>query len=442
MGNIKIDLSSKTGKVKPMHATNNGPVGLSVRQKGNKQAFIDAGIPYARLHDSAFYSSYGGEYIVDVHRIFRNFDADVNDPSNYDFEWTDKYIACIYGVGMKVFYRLGASIEHEKKVGTQVPKDYQKWAEICEHIIRHYNEGWADGFNYNIEYWEIWNEYDCRNADGSNPCWQGTVQQFVDFFTVVANHLKTCFPELKIGGPALCDMWQTESTDEFFSGIAKNNVKLDFVSYHRYCCTVEDFCESIDEANRFIYKYGYGDCEKILNEWNYIRGWLDDEWVYSLKTENNYKGASFIAGCFLASHYKDVDMLMYYEGRPCGMCGLFDSFLKVQKPYYTFKAFNELYKLGTAVKTEVNEDFIYALGATNGDEHAIMLTYFDDSIEKGSKTINIDLNGIEGNYNVEYYVLNQKHDLDLVKTKKLRGNKIKVKVGLYDVQCIKIVKNH
>ena len=133
---------------------------------------------------------------------------------------------------------------------------------------------------------------------------------------------------------------------------------------------------------------------------------------------------------------------MYYEGRPCGMCGLFDSFLKVQKPYYTFKAFNELYKLGTAVKTEVNEDFIYALGATNGDEHAIMLTYFDDSIEKGSKTINIDLNGIEGNYNVEYYVLNQKHDLDLVKTKKLRGNKIKVKVGLYDVQCIKIVKNH
>ena len=32
--------------------------------------------------------------------------------------------------------------------------------------------------------------------------------------------------------------------------------------------------------------------------------------------------------------------------------------------------------------------------------------------------------------------------INIVKTKKLRGNKIKVKVGLYDVQCIKIVKNH
>ena len=155
MGNININLAEKTGKVKIMHATNNGPVGLSVRQKGNKQAFIDAGIPFARLHDSAFCSSYGGEFIVDVHRIFRNFDADVNDPNSYDFEWTDKYIDSIYSVGMKVFYRLGASIEHQKKFGTLVPKDYKKWAEICEHIILHYNEGWADGRNYNIEYWEI-----------------------------------------------------------------------------------------------------------------------------------------------------------------------------------------------------------------------------------------------------------------------------------------------
>ncbi|MBI4578450.1 MAG: hypothetical protein HY718_02035 [Planctomycetes bacterium] len=43
-------------------------------------------------------------------------------------------------------------------------KDFAKWAKICVNIIRHYNEGWADGFHYNIRYWEIWNEPNVGNS--------------------------------------------------------------------------------------------------------------------------------------------------------------------------------------------------------------------------------------------------------------------------------------
>ena len=39
----------------------------------------------------------------------------------------------------------------------------------------HHNEGWADGFNYGIEYWEIWNEPDFDKDDASNKrTWGGT----------------------------------------------------------------------------------------------------------------------------------------------------------------------------------------------------------------------------------------------------------------------------
>ncbi len=38
-----------------------------------------------------------------------------------------------------------------KKHGTIPPADFNKWAIICEHIIRHYNEGWADEYLYSIE---------------------------------------------------------------------------------------------------------------------------------------------------------------------------------------------------------------------------------------------------------------------------------------------------
>ena len=93
MKNIKINFDELCGNMKPMHAVNNGPVGGGVRGKtGNFLAYQKAKIPYARLHDSAFYNGYGGEWSVDVHRIFCDFNADVNDPNSYDFGPTDKYL--------------------------------------------------------------------------------------------------------------------------------------------------------------------------------------------------------------------------------------------------------------------------------------------------------------------------------------------------------------
>ena len=170
MKDINVFCNEVSGKVKPLNAVNNGPTGSFIRQTGNSQLYYQAQISYARLHDSAFSNAYGGEWSVDVHRIFRNFDADENNPNSYIFEPTDKYLKSINDVGTKIFYRLGAAIEHGYKFGTYPPKDYLKWARICEHIIMHYTEGWANGFYYDIEYWEIWNEPDNKNWDGSNPC--------------------------------------------------------------------------------------------------------------------------------------------------------------------------------------------------------------------------------------------------------------------------------
>ena len=152
MQKITVDFSNTQGKIKPMNAVNNGPAGSAVRgQRGNFDAYAAARIPYARNHDASFYSGYGGEHTVDVHRIFRDFDADENLPENYIFGPTDAYTENTFAAGTKIFYRLGASIEHGYKYGTRVPKDYLKWARICEHIIRHYTEGWADGYHFDIE---------------------------------------------------------------------------------------------------------------------------------------------------------------------------------------------------------------------------------------------------------------------------------------------------
>ena len=140
MSNIKVNFNKEIGKIKVMHAVNNGPcVSGSEQTRGNQDSFKACRIPYARTHDASFHAGYGGNHTVDVNFIFSDFDADVNDPASYDFACTDNYIAQMLKYGTKPFYRLGSKIEHGvKKYGTLPPKDNQKWAEIIQ-ISAHFS---------------------------------------------------------------------------------------------------------------------------------------------------------------------------------------------------------------------------------------------------------------------------------------------------------------
>ena len=421
MAKITVNLSDETGRIKPMHAVNNGPVGSKIRKgMNNFDTFREAGIPYARTHDASFCSAYGGEHTVDVHRIFKNFAADENDPASYHFEMTDDYIADIESTGCKVFFRLGASIEHRFKQGTYPPADFAKWARICEHIIRHYTEGWANGGKHDIEYWEIWNEPDCRNADGSNPCWQGTEEQFSDFFTTVFRHLKSAFPKLKIGGPAICWLSDGAYTDRLLSRLEKEGLTLDFFSFHGYCREPQKYAVLAEQAYELLKAHGMADkTELILNEWNYVKGWMGDEFIYSVRSIKGLKGASFTAASMCAAQKSKLDMFMYYDARPCSYNGMFDTdFYQPLKGYYPFKMFNKLYTLGTGVAAESDEADIYVCAAKNAGEAAVLLSYYEDAEPSDGyvRTATVAFDGIEAGIEatVTVYLLDETHDCEPV----------------------------
>ncbi len=415
MNKITVDFTAKTGKVKPMHAVNNGPVHKFAADQriSNLQLFIDAGIPYMRNHDAAFWSTYGGEHTVDVHNIFTDFDADPYDPASYDFIMTDEYMRVMEATLGHCFYRLGAKIEHGiKKYGTLPPKDFHKWAVICEHIIRHYTEGWAEGFRYNIEYWEIWNEPDLDPDDATHKrTWGGTAAQFYELYKITANHLKTCFPHLKIGGPALA---RTNNWD-WLRGFLALGAPLDFFSWHVYGATVEKTVERVIKIRELLDEYGYTETESILNEWNYVRSFRGEEWAYSLRKEKELKGAAFIAGHMCACQNLPLDMLMYYDARPCGMNGMFAPFQYnvCLKGYYPFKMFNELYKLGTAVKAETQGDNLYSCAAVGESGSAVMLAHFNDDDEVPAKEVTLELKEFAGK-TATVYLLDETHDMEPV----------------------------
>ncbi len=419
MTNINIDFNKQNGIIKPMNAVNNGPVPIGVRETySNFESYKAARIPYSRNHDASLNSEYNGEHIVDVHRIFKNFDADENDPKSYVFEPTDKHLKDTVDAGTKIFYRLGASIEHGYKYGTYPPKDYLKWSKICEHIIRHYTEGWADGFYYDIEYLEIWNEPDCGNPDGSNPCWQGTPEEFIEFFCTAATYLKSCFPNKKIGGPAWCLIWQLPNQEykaEFFKRIAKDKIPLDFLSYHWYGKKLEQFIETVEYARQVLDSYGLYDTETVLNEWNYVKGWRGDLWKYSMKVEKNIKGSSLITGAMCAGQGLPLDMLMYYDARPCTMNGLFvHETYEPLKGYYSISAWSDLAELGTYVDCGYKANNIYYAAATNNTESAVLLSFFDDDETEQKDFVTLNIHSLTDKTKAEVYILDEEHNLSLI----------------------------
>ena len=310
---LKFDLNSSGSKFKILNATNGGPWHRRYANDQFRSNFADyksARIPYSRNHDSAVCGIYGGPYSHDITYIFPDFDADPFDAESYDFACTDESILVCLDAETETFFRLGQTIEHQiKKHGTIPPKDFKKWAVICEHIIRHYNEGWADGYKLNIKYWEIWNEADLDPDDSSNKrTWGGTKAEFFDLYEITAMHLKKCFHDLKIGGPALAhnEKW----AEDFLQEMESRKIPLDFFSWHIYCTEPAHMAQKAERIKALLNKYGYENSESILNEWNYVKGW-EEEFVYSLKAIHGIKGASFTLACMCASQRSPIDMLMY-----------------------------------------------------------------------------------------------------------------------------------
>ncbi len=402
--NVSANFKHITGKIKPMHATNNGPV------PWNFDAFVEAGIPYARNHDAAFFDGYGGEHSVDIYAVFPNFDADPYAPESYDFVCTDAYVKICEDAGIRTFYRLGVKIEHTvKKYYTLPPKDYQKWAVICEHIIRHYTEGWADGFHYDMQYWEIWNEADMNDDAPVKPTWGGTRAQFYELYHITATHLKKCFPHLKIGGPG--NSGRFGIAEEF---LAQLKAPLDFFSWHRYTSSPEKVTEKVQVVRDLLDKYGYTETESVLDEWNYIRSFEGETFHYSLRQIKKLKGAAYVAAVMCACQKEPLDMLMYYDARPCSY-GIFDSdvYCDKRKNYYPFYMFNQLYRLKNEVESHADED-LYVGAASDGKDHALMLTHFNDDDDTAPKTVTLSMTGLEGKTVAEIYVLDEMHDLTLM----------------------------
>ena len=342
-----------------------------------------AGIPYSRLHDVGGWL--GGGLWVDIPNLFRNFDADETKEENYDFAFTDDLVRQLLAHGVEPFFRLGVTIENRHDLRSyriHPPKDFAKWARICEHVIRHYTEGWANGMKAKIDYWEIWNEADGGSDDPARKSgtWSGTPEQYFEFHAVAARHLKAKFPKLRIGGPALA--WDLKWADRFLGHMAAHQVPLDFFSWH--CYGTPGACvKRAQDVRKLLEKHGYGAAEDIMNEWN-----------PGGDRANPATAAKVMAVMLEMQKKTTTSVLCYYDARfsPDRYAGLFNpDTWRPSLAYYPFVAFNEAYKLGGEVATGTNKpDQIAVLGASGKGRRILLLANVG-----GEVSVRLDLTGVD-----------------------------------------------
>ena len=395
--NLNVNFSEKVGVMKPMHAVNNAPVRpMKTQCRGNFDTFKALKIPYARTHDASLSEIYGSQHVMDVHCIFTDFSRDPDDPTAYDFINTDKYITTCFDADCEIYYRLGTSIEHwPGKYGTIKPADPLKWAKICEHIILHYTEGWANGFHYPIKYWEIWNEADLdANVvnDNEKRCWSGSPEEFFDFFKTAFLYLRKRFPEIKLGGPALANNlpWARSFLEKMVEG---ERAELNFFSWHIYTIDAAKMLDRAKKVADLLEEFGYGHVEKHLNEWNYIENWTT-QFIDSVRVIKGLKGAAYdFAFMAVGQNSPYLDMMMYYDARPDKEYnGLWDShFMLPLKGYYAFDFYSTLYQLGNQAKIECDDADLYALAATDGEKNAAVISYYTCDPEAKEKTFTLNL---------------------------------------------------
>lgn len=377
---IHVDFEKKNGRVKPLHAINGGPRsgGYNLPYDFSEE-FSYLGVPMVRTVTPS--GDYGYNQFVNVHCIFPDFDADETLEESYNFLPTDLYLASIKNTGAEIFFRLGESSEpYSRKLYTACPENIEKWARVCEHIIMHYNEGWANGFKLGIKYFEIWNAADSAIGFSDEP------RRFFELYRVTANHLRERFPKIRIGAYGARGFYSLNRLDateemksyvpfmqQFFAYVSApaTAAPLDFFTWSCYAATPEELAMHAKYARTYLDNAGLRRTRSVICEYNLAKS---SGMPNALRPEAPIE----LGATLILAQKSPLDMMMYSTAdiysADNALFSLDDHFThRHYASYRVMKYFSRLYKLGTVTETEDYRKEVYSLAALGAGEAGILV---------------------------------------------------------------------
>ena len=378
---INVDFDKKCGKVKPMHAINGGPRSGGYDMPYDiSEEFVEMAVPFVRTATSR--GDYGLNQLINIHCIFPDPNADPDLEESYNFLPTDLYLTSIKNTGADIIYRLGESAEpYTRKLFNKPPADPERFADVCEHIIMHYNEGWANGFKMNIKYWEIW------NAPDSPQGFSGEMREFFELYRVTACRLRSRFPRIKLGAYGMSGFYgmnRIDSTEEMKNYVPfmqrflqyitapATEAPLDFFTWTCYTSNPDELAMHMKYARTYLDSAGLKKTKSIVCEYN-----TSDKSGVPVAKRADFP--SELCTSLILAQKNSADMMFYstsdIHSRENGLFTV-DDFDTTHHyaAYNVMTAFGKLYKYGTVAETTGDyRKEVYSLCAYGTDEAALLL---------------------------------------------------------------------
>jgi xylan 1,4-beta-xylosidase len=398
---LHIDAAKVTGEIKSFQGLNGPPSPVMAGLPTLITQFKNLRIDQVRTHDFMGPTEIDSKYELsnsnltwlipdDAQRagvvkagnasiIFPNESADPENPASYNFAPTDKVLAAIHSSGAEVFYRIGRSWGAD----INPPADFDKYASVVKHIAMHYNQGWANGYQYKIRYWEFWNE--------PEGFWSGTPEQFYSLYEKTARALKSVDPALKVGGDAKALPYDDGPYREgFIDYCAAHKLPLDFYSWHTYTDSSADPYDAIrlaKDIRKVLDTHGFPKAESILSEWN-----LSSDFTANEKSILQGADDAAYTGAVL-SYAQDapIDHAQFYRGDAAWM-GLFDLQGKYFKTAYVFQALGKMLNTPQRLSVEGPDTFGFAtLAGRSSDSKTVQILISNYAIPADYKPINMQM---------------------------------------------------
>jgi hypothetical protein len=198
--------------------------------------------------------------LIRIDHLFDYYKVYVS-PNNYDFSRLDDAVNSILLTGARPMLSISYTTNDMAANGQNAgePKDWNQWYALVKATAHRYS------IDKNISgiYYEVWNEPDLfgswkyNRSPNYSTLYTQTSRAIVDGAGSAS---------YKVGGPAIT-AYYSNWIKSLFATASANNLRLDFISWHKYSKYIEDYNKDFEDFNQIISDYpGYFNIERIITE--------------------------------------------------------------------------------------------------------------------------------------------------------------------------------
>jgi len=298
--------------------------------------------------------------LIRIDHIFDFYKIDQGN-NNYDFSGLDKAVDSILATGAKPMLSLSYTPD------SKAPADWNQWNNLVTATARHYS---VDKKISGI-YYEVWNEPDLFGGwhYGKDPNY--TTLYVNSSRAVVAGAGTTNY---KIGGPAIT-AYYNNCIKSLLKTASSQNLRLDFISWHKYTKSLDEFDKDFNDLNTIISDYPkFFNIERIISETGPNSDpdiWYDSpaSGIHLISVATRMSGK--IHRLFT---FEPVDGPTARSDKSTGW-GIIKHDGTVKPRYQALEFLNKL--SGTRLSTEGNGSWVTSLASKNNSTIQILLVNYD-----------------------------------------------------------------